>query len=48
MLIAESNVKRVPLLGDRVYVIERGEIIFEGAPEEIYENKDVMRVFALI
>jgi len=48
MLIAESNVKRAPLLGDRVYVIERGEIIFEGAPEEIYENKDVMRVFALI
>lgn len=44
VLVAESNIARISELAERIYVIERGEIIFEGTPEEVQENKDVMRI----
>jgi branched-chain amino acid transport system ATP-binding protein len=33
IFLAESNVHHVPDFTDRLYVIERGEIIFSGKPE---------------
>ena len=44
VLIAESNIHHVPDFTDRLYVIERGEIIFAGKPEEARRNPAVARV----
>ena len=42
--MAESNVHHVPDFTDRLYVIERGEIIFVGTPEEARRDPGVARV----
>jgi branched-chain amino acid transport system ATP-binding protein len=44
VLIAESNMHHVPDFADRLYVIERGEVIFSGAPKEALKNPAVARV----
>jgi branched-chain amino acid transport system ATP-binding protein len=41
VLIAESNLNHVPDFADRLYVIERGEIIFSGTPSEARRNAAV-------
>ena len=33
VLIAESNLNHVPEFADRLYVLERGEIVYAGAPD---------------
>lgn len=43
LLIAESNVATAARVADRLYVIDRGEIIFEGTPAEVFANKEVMQ-----
>ena len=43
-LIAESNLHHVPDFADRLYVIERGEIIFAGAPADVRNDPAVARV----
>lgn len=43
LLIAESNVMTATRVADRLYVIDRGEIIFEGGPQEVFDNEEVMR-----
>jgi len=44
VFIAESNIHHVPDFTDRLYVIERGEIIFAGKPAEARRNSAVARV----
>jgi branched-chain amino acid transport system ATP-binding protein len=44
VFIAESNIHHVPDFTDRLYVIERGEIIFAGPPAEARRNLEVRRV----
>jgi branched-chain amino acid transport system ATP-binding protein len=44
VLIAESNMHHVPDFADRLYVIERGEVIFSGTPREALKNPLVARV----
>ncbi|HMF25198.1 MAG TPA: ATP-binding cassette domain-containing protein [Pseudolabrys sp.] len=44
VFIAESNIHHVPDFTDRLYVIERGEIIFAGKPAEVRRNPAVARV----
>jgi branched-chain amino acid transport system ATP-binding protein len=44
ILIAESNIHHVPGFAARLYVIERGEIIYAGRPEEVHRDRAVMRV----
>jgi branched-chain amino acid transport system ATP-binding protein len=44
VFIAESNVHHVPEFTDRLYVIERGEIIFAGRPEDARKDAAVSRV----
>jgi branched-chain amino acid transport system ATP-binding protein len=44
LLLAESNIHHVPPFTDRLYVIERGEIVFAGPPAEAAADPTVMRV----
>lgn len=46
VLMAESNVHHLPDYVDRLYVIERGEIIFSGTLAEAQRDRAVMRVIA--
>jgi branched-chain amino acid transport system ATP-binding protein len=46
ILLAESNIYHVPDFTSRLYVIERGEIIFSGRPEEVHQDKAVLRIIA--
>jgi branched-chain amino acid transport system ATP-binding protein len=43
VLMAESNIHHIPEHADRLYVLERGEIIYEGKPGDTYPP-EVMRV----
>jgi branched-chain amino acid transport system ATP-binding protein len=43
ILYAESNL-RTASIADKIYVIERGEIIFQGTPEEITSNEQILRI----
>jgi len=44
VLLAESNIHHVPEYTDRLYVIERGEIIFAGKPAKVYNNDAVLKI----
>jgi branched-chain amino acid transport system ATP-binding protein len=46
VLIAESNVHHIPDYVDRIYVLERGEVMFSGTLAEAHRDRDVMRVIA--
>lgn len=43
LLIAESNLMTASRVADRLYAIDRGEIIFEGEPRRAFENTEVMK-----
>jgi branched-chain amino acid transport system ATP-binding protein len=43
LLIAESNLMTATKVADRLYAIDRGEIIFEGHPRDVFANEDVMK-----
>jgi branched-chain amino acid transport system ATP-binding protein len=43
LLIAESNLMSASRVADRLYAIDRGEIIFEGQPRRAFENEEVMK-----
>jgi branched-chain amino acid transport system ATP-binding protein len=43
VLIAESNLVNATRVADRLYAIDRGEIIFHGNPRDVFANEDVMR-----
>jgi branched-chain amino acid transport system ATP-binding protein len=43
LLIAESNLATASRIADRLYAIDRGEIIFEGAPGSALANAEVMK-----
>jgi ABC-type branched-subunit amino acid transport system ATPase component len=44
MLIAESNVVSAAKVADRLYVIDRGEIVFHGTPADVFANESVMQM----
>ena len=44
ILLAESNVHNASQVAERSYVIDRGEMIFEGLPSEILENEQLLRL----
>ena len=43
ILIAESNLAIALRVADRMYAIDRGEIIFHGDPQEALDNEEVMK-----
>ncbi len=42
VLIAESNLANATRVCDRLYAIDRGEIIYHGDPKQVTQNQDVM------
>jgi branched-chain amino acid transport system ATP-binding protein len=44
IFIAESNIHHVPEFTDRLYVIERGEIIFAGSPTQATKDPALARI----
>jgi branched-chain amino acid transport system ATP-binding protein len=43
VLIAESNLANATRVCDRLYAIDRGEIIFHGRPDEVFRNAEVIQ-----
>jgi branched-chain amino acid transport system ATP-binding protein len=43
VVIAESNLTTATRIADRLYAIDRGEIIFQGNPRSALENAEVMK-----
>jgi branched-chain amino acid transport system ATP-binding protein len=43
LLIAESNLMTATKVADRLYAIDRGEIIFEGDAHTVFANEEVMK-----
>jgi branched-chain amino acid transport system ATP-binding protein len=43
LLIAASNLTTALRVADRLYAIDRGEIIFQGDPQSAFANEDVMK-----
>ena len=43
ILMAESHLTAATRIGDRLYAIDRGEIIFHGAPKEALADEKVMK-----
>ena len=43
VLIAESNLVNAAKVADRLYAIDRGEIIFQGTPQAVFDNEAVMK-----
>ena len=44
ILLAESNMHNAAQVAERSYIIERGEIIFEGQPSEILEDEQLLKL----
>ncbi|MEN2974204.1 MAG: ABC transporter ATP-binding protein [Candidatus Caldarchaeales archaeon] len=44
VIIAESNVMIATRIAEKLYVLERGEIIFKGGPNELLADQEVMRI----
>jgi len=44
LLIAESNIHHVPRETSRLYVLERGEIVFAGPPRDALADPAVLRI----
>jgi branched-chain amino acid transport system ATP-binding protein len=44
ILLAESNIHHVPDHASRLYVIERGEIVFAGKPRDVLGDPNVLRI----
>lgn len=45
MLITDHNVRETLGICDRAYIINAGEVMVEGKPEEIIYNEDVRKVY---
>lgn len=44
VLLAESNFYHLPSFADRIYVIERGEIVFHGTLDEATTHPETMKI----
>ena len=44
IVLAESNIHHVPVYATRLYVIERGEIVFAGLPQDVRGRADLARI----
>jgi branched-chain amino acid transport system ATP-binding protein len=43
LLLAESNLTSAAAIADRIYVVDRGEIIFHGTPQDALASESVKR-----
>lgn len=44
VLLAESNFYHLPSFADRIYVIERGEIVFHGTLDQAADHPETMKI----
>jgi len=44
IVLAASNIHHVPVYASRLYVIERGEIVFAGTPDDAWRDATVLRI----
>jgi ABC-type branched-subunit amino acid transport system ATPase component len=44
LLIAESNLATATRVADRLYAIDRGEVIFAGDPRSALDDAELMKV----
>jgi branched-chain amino acid transport system ATP-binding protein len=44
ILLAESNVHNASQVAEKCYIIDRGQIIFEGPPSSILDNEQILRL----
>ena len=44
VLVAESNVTHVPDIVDRIFVVERGEVVASGDPEVLAEDEEIQEL----
>ena len=44
VLVAESNVTHVPDIVDRIFVVERGEVVASGDPEALAEDEEIQEL----
>lgn len=45
ILITDHNVRDTLSITDRAYIVNNGEIFYEGCPEELIQNRDVRRIY---
>ncbi len=45
MLIVEQNVMAALSFAHRVYILNNGHIVYEGSPDELRHNRDVMKTY---
>ena len=45
ILITDHNVRDTLSITDRAYIVNNGEIFYEGVPDELIQNADVRRVY---
>jgi len=45
ILIAEQNIKNTLNIADRVYILDKGEVVHEGSAEEIKQNRKLRREY---
>src|SRR5579883_1035120 len=43
LLIAESNLATASLVADRLYILDRGEVVFCGTPAEVFRDEEALR-----
>jgi len=45
ILITDHNVRDTLSITDRAYIVNNGEIFYEGSPNELVQNRDVRRIY---
>jgi branched-chain amino acid transport system ATP-binding protein len=48
ILIAEQNLKSALRIADRCYVLEKGQVRFEGSVEELQTNEEIREKYLLV
>ena len=41
-ILAEQNIKMAMKLADHVYIISKGQIVYEGTPHDLQKDEDIM------
>lgn len=45
MIIIEQNVRKVLEIAERVYILEQGELVFDGPTDELRDETDIMDMY---
>jgi branched-chain amino acid transport system ATP-binding protein len=48
ILLSEQNIHFARMVSDRVYVVEKGQIHWQGAMAELADNQDVQRTYLTV